>query len=281
MIEVIKKEQFKKMVELYETYKPEDFIRLDRTILKELEKALINQSYIAYHDEGFVILYVYDNNIALNPWFFNGYPIGHSPHELMEEARTFFYASDFKRLEMIGDKDHLAGKHINIPFAYDYADLSKIIYQESAVEGEFVPCKDVDEEQLKAIYHRAFQSSDALFYTFQSEEEKEEFWRCLHYDKAKDDPASLCILHEGKIIGFVLTYVEGHKNRHISCMCIEPEYFGRGYGTLLLKQVFHVASLNEDESISLGTEVSMKAYDLYINNGFTVTNTKSYFIEVK
>ena len=64
-------------------------------------------------------------------------------------------------------------------------------------------------------------------------------------------------------------------------MCVLPEYSGKGYGTKLLEQVFYLASLDGDESITLGTETTMKAFDLYLKTGFRIKEIYSYYIKMK
>lgn len=280
MIKLIKKDQLKAIKQIYNDHKPEGFIEIDDSIYKQLNDALVKQSYVFLTEDSFLIVYPYDNNIALNPWFFNGLPIGQDG-SLLKQALAYFQTTDYHRVELIGDKYYLEDKEIPMNYAYDYADMVRTVFQEHEVDGDFVHCKDVDENLLKTMYHRAFSSGDAKFYFYQNDDEKKAFWRMLNYEEALKDPASICIKVEDKIIGFVLAYQQGRKNRHISCMCVDPDYFHMGYGTKLLEQVFHIASLEGDESITLGTETSMKAYDLYKKHGFTVKQVKSYYIQMK
>ncbi|MCK5731706.1 MAG: GNAT family N-acetyltransferase, partial [Tenericutes bacterium] len=60
----------------------------------------------------------------------------------------------------------------------------------------------------------------------------------------------------------------GDKNAHISCMCIKPKYQGRGFGRLMMEYVEDVARRDKLISMSLGTEDTMKAYQLYKKYGF-------------
>jgi|LGVF01.2.fsa_nt_gb ribosomal protein S18 acetylase RimI-like enzyme len=283
MIKPITKDVLKQIKKCYQTYKPEAFIDMDETIFKQLSVALNNQGYVIHNEEftGFLVVYPYDMNIALNPWFLNGFPIGEDSELLLQEALEFFEASKFGRVEIIGDKSYLEEKLIPLDYVYDYCDLVKVLFQENPVEMSFTPLMLCDESELKDVYHRAFSASDAKFYKYQSEEEQQDFWKHLNYNKAVKDDCSIALIIDGVLVGFIMTYPDGRKNRHVSCMCVLPEYSKNGYGTMILKQVFYLASLNGDESISLGTEKTMKAYDLYIKNGFSIKQTKSYYLKLK
>ena len=213
MIKSITKDILKDIKSCYQAQKPEHYIDIDETIYKQLSFALIDQSYVSIDEEitGFAIIYPYDNNIVLNPWFFGGLPIGQNQEERMNECLDYFKTSSYSRLEIIGIKDELQTKNIPIPFAYDYANLEKIIFGEHESIGEFIALKEVQEDLLKDIYHKAFLNGDAKFYQYQDEDEKKAFWKHLRYDLAVDDPCSIAIKLDDQVIGYVITYREGRK----------------------------------------------------------------------
>lgn len=282
MISTIDELILKKIIICYHDNLPEGFMLIDEGLKYRLKQALIGKSYVV-HDEdfcGFLIILPYDRNIAFNPWFFNGYPIGSFPEKLLEEGYNFFDQSNYNRVELIGDSQYLDSKKIEMPFAYNYKDMIKLLKVGYKEKYEFTHVHQFDLQVLQAIYHKSFLAGDAKFYQIQNSIERKEFWKYLNYDKAVEDPCSLVLVKDGKPIGFIFICPDGHLNRHISCMCILPEYQGLGYGVELLKAVLNRAYMLGDETITLGTETTMKAYQLYKKFGFIDIKEKSYYIKV-
>ncbi len=282
MIKTLNEELFYKMLDWYKKYGPVQETILDEEIITSLKCALVNHAYLAFHmdESGFLIIYPYDDNIALNPWFFGGYPIGRNPNSLIEECISFFKKSKYRRLEMIIKKLTLKEVEIPMTLAYEYVDLIKKLEYLPLPDEEFVSIKTVPESELQEVYHNAFLGSDATFYSIQSELERENFWKCLNYDMAIKDDISVALLIDDEIVGFVLVY-DVHKYKHISCMCIKKEYQHKGYGKKLLKYVIHHSYISGYEFLSLGTETTMKAFELYRSFDFKIVNKKSYYIEMQ
>ncbi len=282
MIKALNEELFYKMLDWYKKYGPVTETILDEEIIVSLKHALVNQAYLAFHTDGsgFIIIYPYNDNIALNPWFFAGYPIGANPVSLIEECTSFFKKSKYRRMEMIVKKTSLKEVEIPMKLAYEYVDLIKKLEYVPLPDEEFVSIKTVQESKLQEIYHNAFLGSDATFYSIQSELERENFWKCLNYDMAIKDDISVAIMIDGEIAGFVFAY-DVHKYKHISCMCITKKYQHKGYGKKLLQYVIHHSYSSGYEYLSLGTETTMKAFHLYRAFDFRIVNTKSYYIEMQ
>ncbi|WP_240843167.1 GNAT family N-acetyltransferase [Acidaminobacter sp. JC074] len=282
MIKIINDDLYLKMIAWFKNHVKNHNKILNEDLLVSLKYALVDRAYLAYYEDGsgFVVLYPYDDNIALNPWFLGGYPIGEGAEYLIDEAVIFFNKTAYKRLEMIGPSEYFENKNIPMDLSYQYVDLIKVIEKTDLPDEAFVSISDIREEDLKAVYHDAFSGSDAKFYSFQSRLEKKEFWTCLHYELAVKEKSSTAIFKENELVGFVFSYDnEGHK--HISCMCIKKKFQHQGYGTKILQHVLYYAYLEGYKYLTLGTEKTMKAYDLYKSFGFEIKNTKSYFIKIK
>ena len=70
---------------------------------------------------------------------------------------------------------------------------------------------------------------------------------------------------------FRLRHAHGDDNRHISCMCVLPQFQSQDLGRLLLYEVMKCVANQRHKSITLGTEPEMRAYDLYRKNGLQVS----------
>lgn len=152
--------------------------------------------------------------------------------------------------------------------------LSQKYYQENiAFDGIAVePIDTVDPGVLFDCYIKTFDKGDAKFFKLQDEEEKKRYFNEeLGFPIVLENPASFVYLFDDEVIGFALVMPYLEKNFHISCMCIKPEYQDRGLGKAMLNRIKNIAVENSCESLTLGTEPEMKAYHLYKNNGFRVT----------
>ena len=131
---------------------------------------------------------------------------------------------------------------------------------------------NIDPGILFECYIQAFSIGDAKFFTLQNEEERRRYYNEeLGFPDVLNNSASFAYKIKDEIIGFALVLQYLEKNYHISCMCILPKYQSRGIGKAMLNRIKNVALENDCKSLTLGTETEMKAYHLYKNNGFTVT----------
>jgi ribosomal protein S18 acetylase RimI-like enzyme len=65
---------------------------------------------------------------------------------------------------------------------------------------------------------------------------------------------------------YVLEFEPGIK--HISCMCVHPDFQGQGVGKYLMDFITKGAKEKKTHAINLGTEPQMIAYKLYKKHGF-------------
>jgi ribosomal protein S18 acetylase RimI-like enzyme len=126
------------------------------------------------------------------------------------------------------------------------------------------------EQDLYKVYYKAFENGDAKFFKYQKEEVKLEYFQDLGFPDNLNKKASIALVHKNELIGFSFVIPDG-VNNHISCMCVSPKYQGKGFGKLLLFIIMDILKEQGSESITLGTEVEMKAFNLYHNYGFSIT----------
>jgi ribosomal protein S18 acetylase RimI-like enzyme len=129
---------------------------------------------------------------------------------------------------------------------------------------------DAKEDDLYRCYYLAFQAGDAQFFFDQNEDERREYFDTLGLDKARNEPGSVLILKDGAIVGFTYVLPYGEGNRHISCMCVLPEYQRQGFGTFMLRFALEKVANAGHKSITLGTDTAMGAFQLYRMNNFKV-----------
>jgi len=129
----------------------------------------------------------------------------------------------------------------------------------------------VEENDILQCYLAAFESGDAKFFVYQTKTERLEYFHTLYEPDILDEEASIVLIKDNLIIGFSYVLEFEENSRHISCMCIHPEFQGKGLGKLLLFKIVNVVSKQGAKYITLGTETEMRAFNLYKNNGFTVS----------
>jgi ribosomal protein S18 acetylase RimI-like enzyme len=164
--------------------------------------------------------------------------------------------------------------------------MSKFVYVEMACEldqkrycestsldGIVVePIDTIAPEILFECYIKAFSEGDAKFFKLQNDEERRRYYdEELGFPVVLTCPASFAYKIKDELIGFALVMPYLENNYHISCMCISPEHRDQGIGKAMLNRIKNIALENGCKTLTLGTEPEMKAYQLYQNNGFTVT----------
>jgi ribosomal protein S18 acetylase RimI-like enzyme len=117
-------------------------------------------------------------------------------------------------------------------------------------------------------YLAAFKAGDSQLFQGQDETEHWAFFDTLCFEKAQHEPASMMVNKGNKVIGFSFVIPYGDRNRHISCMCVHPDYQRRGLGTYMIQHAKREAFSRGQKTISLWTETMMGAYKLYVRNGF-------------
>lgn len=147
-------------------------------------------------------------------------------------------------------------------------------YDENVLVEDVViePVRNIETEALYQCYLAAFRTGDAKFFTLQDEAEQRRYFdEDLGFPDVLENPASFAYVVKDKLIGFALVLQFEEKSYHISCMCILPEHQGRSLARTMLNRIKNIALENGCTSLTLGTEPEMKAYHLYKNNGFVVT----------
>lgn len=133
------------------------------------------------------------------------------------------------------------------------------------------PIRNIEPESLYGIYIDSFLTGDARFFALQNEEERSRYYQEeLGFPEVLDNPASFAVTSNGGVVGFTLVLASSDRNYHISCMCLLPEYRCQGIGKAMLQQIKDIALENGCRTLTLGTEPEMKAYQLYLDNGFRV-----------
>ncbi|MHA2268083.1 MAG: GNAT family N-acetyltransferase, partial [Promethearchaeota archaeon] len=97
-----------------------------------------------------------------------------------------------------------------------------------------------------------------------------EYFHTLFEPDILNQEASIVIIKDDQLIGFSYVLEFEENSRHISCMCIHPDFQGKGLGKLLLYKMIDVISKQGAKYITLGTEIDMRAFHLYKNNGFNI-----------
>lgn len=160
-------------------------------------------------------------------------------------------------------------------------NLDQNTYDDSIQVKDMViePINNTELHILFECYTQAFGSGDAEFFKHQNKEEQKRFFEeKLGFPDVLNNPASFTYKINDKVIGFALVLPYLENNYHISCMCILPEYQNRGLGKAMLNRIKNIAQDNGCKSLTLGTETEMKAYHLYKNHGFTIT--EEHLIEI-
>ena len=127
-------------------------------------------------------------------------------------------------------------------------------------------------DNLFDCYLNTFTKGDAKFFEFQNEKERRDYFNDeLGFPIVLNNPASCIYQEKDGIIGFALVLPYLENNYHISCMCLLPEYQNMGIGKVMLNRIKKLAYENQCKTLTLGTEIDMKAFHLYKDNGFQIT----------
>jgi ribosomal protein S18 acetylase RimI-like enzyme len=128
----------------------------------------------------------------------------------------------------------------------------------------------IDDGDLYPCYYAAFQAGDAQFFFEQGEKERREYFDTLGLETALKESASVALVQGRRLVGFVYVLPYGEGNCHISCMCVHPDWQRRGLGKLLLRLAMDKAAQDGYRTMSLGTSISMGAFQLYRQHGFEI-----------
>lgn len=156
-------------------------------------------------------------------------------------------------VEMICDLEQYPVKDLNVPPGI-----------------EIKPLADADLEEIYRCYVAAFSKGDAQFFFSQTEAEKRDFFDSLGRERAIHEEASHSLVQDSRLVGFAYVLPYREANCHISCMCIYPDFQGQGLGKLSLQVIQKRATEQGYKTITLGTEVEMRAFKLYQKYGFAI-----------
>ena len=133
---------------------------------------------------------------------------------------------------------------------------------------EIVQIRKVDEEKLYECHYRAFESSDAQYFLKMNDQERREDFRRIHSDLAKNDDASLALMHNQQVVGYTLVFAEGDESV-LESIGIHPEFRRRGLGEFLLLESIKQAIREGRKSMSLICDIqNERASRLYAKVGF-------------
>lgn len=142
---------------------------------------------------------------------------------------------------------------------------------------ELVPLREANRDELYHCYEAAFRAGDAQFFHQQTTQEQRAYFDTLGLEEAREEPASLVIRQDGRLLGFALVLPYGRLNRHISCMCVHPERQRTGLGKLMLSTIMQQVTQQNFQTITLGTETGMRAFDLYRQFNFEIVEGSAIY----
>ena len=150
----------------------------------------------------------------------------------------------------------------------DFESPDIVIPEEISI-GEL---EQASERDLRALFFEAFRCGDTAFFRDLTDAEIDDYFDSLGYQDALEQKGSIILRGEaGRLLGFSMVLAFEETTRHISCMCIHPEFQGKGLGKLMLQVMMQKIIADGIEKLTLGTEQAMRAYQLYASYGFRVT----------
>ncbi len=142
---------------------------------------------------------------------------------------------------------------------------------------QLVRTSKFDNDTLYSCYHDALAKEGLALFVQQSEEERRAYFDDLA-SMELDSKTSLAIEREGQLIGFTFVIPYGEENQHLNCVCVRPEFGGKGLGRFLLNAVESVAQKQGSKTMTLYTDQGIRAFDLYIKSGWEVTETYTQYV---
>jgi len=239
---------------------------------------------------GLVVLLIKTlTGLEVNPGLLGGYPVvvpGYDTEKvadhLIEAAIALAEKEGYTKIESTVPMEGLEtaypacyeahGFHIRIRYVEMICDLTEQAIIEPLLPKGFEtqPLSQASKDDLYRCYTNAFSAGDAQFFIDQGEQERRDYFDSLGYKEALNEPSSVALMKDQQLIGFSFVLPYGKANCHICCMCNEPGCRRRGLGEFLLHIAMNQAALKGVKTITLGTDTSMAAYELYKKNGFTI-----------
>jgi GNAT superfamily N-acetyltransferase len=257
---------------------------------------------LSYSDERLIgwLMLVLDeeNRYTLNPW--GMHPFIAPEHDNIAATRRMV-ESAIKLVEMEGgsriqyfvlhsrevgegthtsyrelyEKQGLLPKGESVDMKIDLGDASRV--PTISTEGyQLTPTMKYDMDTLYACYYDAFDAAKLDIFMLQSNEERRAYFEELA-SMELNSKSSLALERDEELVGFALTIPYGTDNLHLTCICIHPNHSGKGLGKHLLSNVERKTKAQGNKSMTLYTDQDIRAYHLYIKNGWKVTETYTQY----
>jgi GNAT superfamily N-acetyltransferase len=211
---------------------------------------------------------------------------------LVENAVAWGRKEGYRRIELIlplttdgqidralGSRYESLGFSLKLSYVEMICDLARHTLPPPSVSGglKLLPLREALRDELYRCYQAAFQAGDAQFFPHQTEQEQQAYFDTLGLEEARDEPASLVLRQDGRLVGFALVLPYGRMNRHNSCMCIHPEWQRNGLGKALLTAIIWRAKQKNMKTVTLGTEMGMRAFNLYRQYNFEIVEGSAVY----
>lgn len=155
---------------------------------------------------------------------------------------------------------------------------SELVPNEPQPDFLLTSIEDFRMDELYSCYYSAFKEEKLWYFMEQNEEEKRAYFDELA-SMDLDSMSSLVLKKDQRIVGltFVIPYGDD-TNRHLTCICVHPEFGRRGLGRFLLQENQKRAAQQGCKTMTLYTDYGIRAYDLYVKNGWEVVETYTPFV---
>ena len=159
-------------------------------------------------------------------------------------------------------------------------DLSKseLVSKKSQPNFLLTSIEECSMDDLYSCYYSAFTEEKLWYFMEQNEEEKRAYFDELA-SMDLETKSSLVLKKNQKIVGFTFVIPYGENtNRHLTCICIHPDFGRRGLGRFLLNETQKRVAQQGCETMTLYTDYGIRAYDLYVKNGWEVTEKYTPYV---
>ena len=154
---------------------------------------------------------------------------------------------------------------------------SELLSSEGPTGYQLVKTSEFDNDNLYSCYYSAFESEALALFMQQNEVER----RAYFDDLASMDlnpTTSLAIMRESQLVGFTFVIPYGDDNLHLTCICVHPDFGGRGLGRYLLQEIMREAKKQGSRTMTLYTDHGSRAVDMYIKSGWEITETYTQYV---
>ena len=191
--------------------------------------------------------------------------ITESHQQLFEKYSKWYESQGFYRVTEEGfmelDVSEKHSLHVEIPVGFD-----------------LVPIEKKTNEEIKEVFFETFLGGkDGLFLDLSYDQQVESFNYWFDREKEFTDGASLLLLKDGEVAGFLITRPH-HSNAMIGPVGVNPKYQRKGLGKTLIASAINSARENGIEKIQLEMDTSnTPAYRLYKSFGFKTLHKAVFY----